>query len=120
MNLKEVEGSVKGRRKTKKRKFSIDIHSIKKSDIVFFLVIIIMAFWVIGSLISQQVQIKEKKSELNGIESQIYIQEIKNEDISDVLNSNDSENEAYIEKSAREDLDYAYKDERIFINISGE
>ena len=39
MNLKEVEGSVKGRRKTKKRKFSIDIHSIKKSDIVFFLVI---------------------------------------------------------------------------------
>ena len=42
------------------------------------------------------------------------------EEINDILNSSKSENAAYIEKTAREDLDYAYKDERIFINISGE
>lgn len=121
MELKEVESSVKNRRKrNKKKKFQFDIHSIKKSDIVFFSVLFIMAIWVLGSIINQQVQIKEKKSELNEMENQIYIQEIKNEDIADVLNSNDTENEAFIEQSARENLDFAYKDERIFINISGD
>lgn len=121
MELKEVESSVKNRRKrSKKKKFQFDIRSIKKSDIVFFSVVFIMAIWVLGSIINQQVQIKEKKSELNEMENQIYIQEIKNEDIADVLNSNDTENEAFIEQSARENLDFAYKDERIFINISGD
>lgn len=121
MKLKEVEGSVKARRKkNNKYKIKIDIHSIKKSDIVFFAVVLFASVWVVGFLINQQIQIKEKKLELSQMEGQIYIQEIKNEDIYDVLDSSDSENKAYIEQSARENLDYAYKDERIFINISGE
>ena len=121
MKLKEVEGSVKGRRKkNNKYKIKIDIHSIKKSDIVFFAVILFASVWIVGFLVNQQIQIKEKKLELSQMEGQIYIQEIKNEDIYNVLDSSDSENKAYIEQSARENLDYAYKDERIFINISGE
>ncbi|MEF2920302.1 MAG: septum formation initiator family protein [Acutalibacteraceae bacterium] len=121
MKLKEVEGSVKARRKkNNKYKIKIDIHSIKKSDIVFFAVVLFASVWIVGFLINQQIQIKEKKLELSQMEGQIYIQEIKNEDIYDVLDSSDSENKAYIEQSARENLDYAYKDERIFINISGE
>ncbi len=72
------------------------------------------------TLISQQVQINQKQSELAELEDKIIIQEVKNGEVEDVYKSDDKENEEYIKKIARDELGYAEPDERVFINIAGE
>ncbi|MEE1075852.1 MAG: hypothetical protein UHY68_01125 [Acutalibacteraceae bacterium] len=117
MKLKEVEISTipkTTRRKKKKRK------QVKRIDLIIYLTTIALVSYAVVSLISQNSIINKRTAELEEINNQIIIEEVKNEEINDILNSSKSENAAYIEKTAREDLDYAYKDERIFINISGE
>ncbi len=118
MKLKEVEVSTKGI-STKRRKKKLGI-AIKRNDLIIYSVTVVLVGYAIFSLISQNISINKKTAELEEINNQIIIEEVKNEEINDILNSNKSENAAYIEKTARENLDYAYKDERIFINISGE
>lgn len=118
MKLKEVEISTqKSSRKRKNNKVRLNI---KKTDFIIYSITVILVGYAVVSLISQNININKKTAELQEINDQIIIEEVKNEEINDILNSNKSENAAYIEKTAREDLDYAYKDERIFINISGE
>lgn len=120
MKLKEVEVSThkSSRNKTKsKKKTRI---TIKRTDLIIYSVTVFLVGYAVVCLISQNININKKTAELQEINDQIIIEEVKNEEINDILNSNKSENAAYIEKTAREDLDYAYKDERIFINISGE
>ena len=39
--------------------------------------------------------------------------------MSKVVNSTDKESQEYIEKIARENLDFAKEGERVFVNISG-
>lgn len=118
MKLKEVEISTTQRtsRKNKKKKGI----TIKRTDFIIYSITIVLVAYAVVSLISQNSIINKRTAELEEINNQIIIEEVKNEEINDILNSNKSENAAYIEKTAREDLDYAYKDERIFINISGE
>ena len=48
-----------------------------------------------------------------------YRENIKNEEMSKVVNSTDKESQEYIEKIARENLDFAKEGERVFVNISG-
>lgn len=118
MKLKEVEVSTIPRttRKNRKKKRK----PIKRIDLIIYLTTIALVSYAVVSLISQNSIINKRTAELEEINNQIIIEEVKNEEINDILNSSKSENAAYIEKTAREDLDYAYKDERIFINISGE
>ncbi len=87
------------------------------------LILIIFAVFMVYALVtvlSQRRNIELKTQELESKKNEIAIQELKSEEIDNILNSNEADNAAYIEKSARENLDYAYKDERIFINISGD
>ena len=72
------------------------------------------------TLISQQIQINRKQSELAELEDKIVIQEVKNGEVEDVYKSDDKKSEEYIKKIAREELGYAEPDERVFINIAGE
>ncbi|MEE0859484.1 MAG: septum formation initiator family protein [Acutalibacteraceae bacterium] len=118
MALKEVETTKRNKRKTNKRKSNL--FSINKFDFVLFGSLAVFVVYAVVVLISQHADINEKKAILDEKNNEIIIAEVKNEEISDILNSNKSDNAAYIEKTAREDLDYAYKDERIFINISGD
>ena len=117
MKLKEVDVVSTASPKRKKNKFHI---SIKRNDAIIYSVTLILVVYAVICFISQNININKKLAELDEINNQIIIEEVKNEEITDILNSNKNENAAYIEKTAREDLDYAYKDERIFINISGE
>ena len=45
---------------------------------------------------------------------------IKNEDMKHALNADEEETKEYIERVAREDLDYAKPGERVFVNIAGD
>ena len=92
----------------------------KKRNIIFGVLLVLFAAYAVVTLISQQVQINQKQSELSELEDKIIIQEVKNVEVEQVYNSSDKENEEYIKKIARDELGYAEPDERVFINIAGE
>lgn len=91
-----------------------------KKQILLRLAILAFAAYVVVALVDQQMQIRAKKQELESLQTQINIQEMKNEDIKRVIESGDEQNEEYIERAARGDnLNLAYPGERVFINIAG-
>lgn len=107
--MKEVVREIETTKKTK-----------KKRNIIFGVLLVLFAAYAVVTLISQQVQINQKQSELSELEDKIIIQEVKNGEVEQVYNSSDKENEEYIKKIARDELGYAEPDERVFINIAGE
>ena len=77
------------------------------------------ALYTVAALVNQQVQITQKRQELEAIRQQIQIQEIKNEDIKHALTTGDSASKDYMERIARESLHMAKPGERVFVNIAG-
>ncbi len=90
----------------------------KKSKLLRVAVFVFSAY-VIGTLISQQMQIAEKRSELNDLTAQIEAQRLRNEDLERSLSADGGIEEEYIERIAREGLDYAKPGERVFVNTAG-
>lgn len=88
--------------------------------IVLCVVVLIFAVYSVVTLVDLYSQIGEKKSELDSINDEITIQEIKNEEINDLYNSSDEEFSKYVEQIAREDLDYIKQGERVFVNVAGD
>ena len=119
MKLTQSEGTEKRKSTAKNNKINAAVKMTTTEWIILAVVIVAMVF-ILGRIISQKKDIAIKMQELSGKNDEIVIQELKNGEIDNLLNSNEADNAAYIEKSARENLDYAYKDERIFINVSGD
>ncbi len=88
--------------------------------IVLCVVVLVFAVYSVVTLVNIYSQISEKKSELEEIQGEITVQEIKNEEMNDLYNSSDEEFSQYVEDIAREDLDYIRQGERVFVNISGD
>ena len=88
--------------------------------VVLCVVVLVFAVYSVVTLIDLYSQIGEKKSELDALNDEIAIQEIKNEEMNDLYNSSDEEFSKYVEEIAREDLDYIKDGERVFVNISGD
>lgn len=91
----------------------------RKKSILLRLAVLAFVAYIVVTLVNQQVQISEKKAQLQSMNEQIRVQEIQNEDLKRVVNAGEGENEDYIERVAREGLDYAKPGERVFINIAG-
>jgi len=100
------------RKKTKDNK--------KMISFIISIAVITFAFYAVVTLVNQQLKIAEKKEELAGLKNEIMIQEVKNDDLNNVYNLEDSDNDAYIERVAREEFDYSKQGERVFINVAGE
>ncbi|MBQ8000555.1 MAG: hypothetical protein IJ298_04980 [Ruminococcus sp.] len=66
-----------------------------------------------------QNQIAEKEAELESIQNEIRIQEIKNSELEHVLNYSDEEYLEYVINKAHSDLDYVRQGERVFVNSAG-
>ncbi len=94
----------------KKRFFSVTLS----------LILIVFAFYAVFTLVNQQVEISEKKEQLSALNDEIVIQEVKNDELKQVYELEDEENDAYIERVAREEFDYSKQGERVFINIAGD
>jgi cell division protein FtsB len=77
------------------------------------------ALYFIVALVNQQVQISQKRQELAAVKQKIVIQQVKNEDIKHALSTGANENSDYIERVARESLNFAKPGERVFVNIAG-
>lgn len=99
------------------------VNSLKEKrniHIVISLSLILFAFYAVVTLVNQQIEITEKREQLEELQDQIVIQEVKNDEIQNVYELDDDENDAYIERVAREEFDYSKQGERVFINIAGE
>lgn len=68
------------------------------------------------SLAQSRNTVKEKKAELAAILAQCEEQRLENEALRELMNNSDDE---YIERKAREELDYVLPGERVYIIRSG-
>lgn len=98
------------------------MHEIKtkkyKGSFLLKFAVVCLAIFAVISLISQQLQIAQKKQELQAIEEQLNIQQIRNEELKNSL-ENSGDLQDYAEDKARRDLDYAMPGERIFVDVGG-
>ncbi len=91
----------------------------QKGSILLRIAIFAFAAYIVVALVNQQVQISEKRQQLTDLQQQLKVQEIKNDDIKHALKSGTNASSDYIERVAREELDFAKPGERVFVNISG-
>lgn len=75
-------------------------------------------FYVVFTLINQYSKINDKKKYLNAVNSELELQKFENEKLKKISQASDEENQEYFEKLARE-LNLSKRNERIFVNISG-
>ena len=73
--------------------------------------------YLAGALITTQVEIVAKRQQLENITQQVNAQTAENMELQRTLESDDEN--AYIERVAREKLGYALPDERVFVDMSG-
>ena len=92
----------------------------QRGSLLLKLAIFAFAAYIVFALVYQQVQINEKSQEWADLQEKVETQKIKNEDMKHALNADEEETKEYIERVAREDLDYAKPGERVFVNIAGD
>ena len=90
--------------------------------VVIALVAVAFLIYSMVSIISIKAQIRERKAELDDLNEQITVQEIKNADIQKLYDSTgtDSDFSTLAEQIARDDLDYIKEGERVFVNVAGD
>lgn len=98
--------------------------SRKKCNWILYVAVIAFSLYIVVTIVDQQIQINNAKTELEELNNKISIQKIKNEELKQVADAVDSDDmdsfSDYIEKVAREDLDYVKNGEVVFINIAGD
>lgn len=92
----------------------------KKRYILLYLAIIGFAFYAVITIINQNVQIADKRSQLQDLQQQINVLEIQTQYLKKVQGYKGSELSKYIEKIAKENHGYISEGERIFINVAGD
>lgn len=110
------------RKKSGKSKLSKK--SRKKQNWILYIAVIAFSLYIVITIVNQQIQINNAKAELEELNNKISIQEIKNEElkqVADAVDNDDLDSFAdYIEKIAREELDYVKSGEVVYINIAGD
>ena len=91
-----------------------------KGSLPLRIAVLCLVVYAAVSLVNQQIQINQKKEELANLKSQLQVQEVENEELRDSIDATEQDGGEYVERVAREELDYAKTGERVFIIISGE
>lgn len=90
-----------------------------KKSFLLRLAVFAFAAYMLVALVDQQIKIQQKRQELETAKQQIQIQEIQNEDLKHAFSTGANDESDYIERKAREELNYAKPGERVFVNIAG-
>ena len=90
-----------------------------RASLLLKIAIAAFSLYMVAALVNQQIQISAKTNQLNEIQRQLEEQDVKNEELERALSDEGSENGAYIERYAREELDFAKPGERVFVNVAG-
>ncbi len=97
--------------KTKRGKTSVTGLALKLS-------VAAASVYLLVSFIGGQMQVAEKQQELDLLTAKVEEQTLKNAELERMMASGDED--AYVERVAREKLGYARPDERVFVDISGQ
>ena len=89
----------------------------KKTNPIVKICLTAFTFYIVICLVDSQIDISKKRDELESINEKIAIQKVDNKKLERIINS--EEDDEYIEKLARDKLGFAYPDEKIYIDISG-
>lgn len=92
-------------------------HLKKSKTILFSFLLLVFAGYLIFSIFSTQIDISNKNAELAKITAERKEVELSNKEMQGFIDSCDDE--AYIERVAREKLDYVYPGEQIYVDRSG-
>ena len=82
------------------------------------LTVITVSAYLLVSLVSGQLQVSQKRAQLDELSAKVETLAQQNAELERLM-STDDEN-AYIERMAREKLGFARPEERIFVDISGQ
>ncbi|HAH78576.1 MAG TPA: septum formation initiator [Ruminococcaceae bacterium] len=91
----------------------------RRKSILLRIAVFVFAAYFLTLLVNQQAQIKRKQEQLASVRQEIKIQEIKNDDIKSAASGGKSASSEYVERAAREGLDFAKPEERVYVNIAG-
>ncbi len=97
--------------KAKKEKASV-------TKLVFRLSVAVASVYLFVSFVGGQMQVAEKQQELDVVTAKVEEQTLKNAELERMTASGDED--AYVERVAREKMGYARPDERVFVDISGQ
>ena len=89
-----------------------------KGSFLLKIAVLCFAVFILVSLIGQQLQISEKREQLQMLQEQLNTQNIRNEEIQNSL-ENGGDLAEYAERKARSELDYAKPGERVFVDVGG-
>jgi cell division protein FtsB len=89
--------------------------SIKKIIVIVALAVFIL--YILVSVITINIDIKQRKEELAELNQELENQQILNAELSDMIDSGEVED--YLIRIAREKYGYVFPDEEVFVDISG-
>ncbi len=89
----------------------------RKVSIILRLVLLIFAIYIVFSLGNLQIQLVQSKKELAAINATKEEKILKVNQMLDLLEN--GEEADFIERAARERLGYAFADEQVFVDLSG-
>ncbi len=96
----------------------------KKRNWILYIALVAFSLYIVVTIVDRQIRISQAQEELEELNNTIALQEIEIEElkaVSDAIESDDLDSFAdYIERLAREELDYVKSGEIIFINIAGD
>ena len=90
---------------------------IRISALALRLGLVCVILYLVVSLVSIQVELVAKRQQLDSITKQVEQQTAANLELQRTLDTDDED--AYMERVARDKLGYALPDERIFVDMSG-
>ncbi|WP_343252841.1 FtsB family cell division protein [Ligaoa zhengdingensis] len=76
----------------------------------------VFVVYVVYMLVQQQFDIKSREQELIAVQQQVEDKRLENKEIERLL---ESDNEQYVERLAKDEYGYAYPDETVYIDTSG-
>lgn len=94
-------------------------NSRKKNKLgwIFRLLLLGVIVYIIVSFVQMQVELTSKQYELATLNISVHEQLLANEELKSMLDMR--QDDEYIERVARDRLDYAFPDEKVFVDISG-
>ena len=91
-----------------------------KNRWLLYLVIFGFAVYSVITLVNQSIAIEAKNAEKQRINDEKVIQEIKNQELYEIISFNEDQRAEYIEEEARDIYGYVKPGVRVFINVSGD
>lgn len=89
----------------------------KSKNLVLRIAVAAFTVYIVFSMVTLRVDIAKRNEELETLQKQCEEQSLVNQDIERLISLSDDD--AYIEKIAREELGYVYPEEIVFIDVSG-